>query len=86
VQTIAPSAGEVGCGVTRLLLAAVVAVLAVDLVSPDLEVVAHSPDGVVMGIRHRRRQIEGVQFHPESVLTLDGFTMLERWVSMVRGS
>ncbi|MCK4810999.1 MAG: aminodeoxychorismate/anthranilate synthase component II [Methanosarcinales archaeon] len=59
--------------------------LAVERVSPDLEVVAHSPDGVVMGIRHKRRPIEGVQFHPESVLTPDGLGMIERWVGMVAG-
>ena len=37
----------------------------------------------VMGIRHKRRLIEGVQFHPESVLTPDGLGMIERWVGMV---
>ena len=51
--------------------------------SPDLDVVAHSPDDVIMGIRHKRRLIEGVQFHPESVLTPDGRGMIERWVGMV---
>jgi len=51
--------------------------------SPDLDVVAHSPDDVIMGIRHKRRPIEGVQFHPESVLTPDGDEMIERWVGMV---
>ncbi|MCK5109606.1 MAG: gamma-glutamyl-gamma-aminobutyrate hydrolase family protein, partial [Methanosarcinales archaeon] len=60
--------------------------LAVDQVSPELIVVAHSPDGVVMGIRHKRRQIEGVQFHPESVLTPEGLGIVERWVEVVRGS
>ena len=39
----------------------------------------------VMGIRHKRRLIEGVQFHPESVLTPDGLGMIERWVGMVAG-
>ena len=38
----------------------------------ELEVTAWSPDGVVMGIRHRTHPVEGFQFHPESILTEDG--------------
>ena len=40
---------------------------------PDaLEVTARTPEGEIMGVRHQRLRIEGVQFHPESVLTPEG--------------
>ena len=42
----------------------------------DLVITAHSDDGVIMGTRHRELRIEGVQFHPESVLTDEGPRLL----------
>lgn len=49
---------------------------------PDvLEVTATSEDGVVMGLRHRTLPIEGVQFHPESVLTDSGHKMLQNFLA-----
>jgi anthranilate synthase component II len=48
---------------------------------PDqLVVTARTPDGEVMGVRHRVHRIEGVQFHPESVLTPDGPAMAENFL------
>ena len=51
---------------------------------PDvLEVTANTSDGVVMGLRHRTLAIEGVQFHPESILTPSGPTLLANFLSQL---
>ena len=46
----------------------------------SLEVTARSADGVVMGVRHRELPVEGVQFHPESVLTTEGPRLLQNFL------
>ena len=49
---------------------------------PDvLEVTAETDDGVVMGLRHRDLPVEGVQFHPESILTEGGHRLLQNFLS-----
>ena len=45
-----------------------------------LEVTARTEDGIIMGLRHREHDVEGVQFHPESVLTEWGHRMLANWL------
>ena len=59
--------------------------LVVDRASlPDvLEVSAETADGVVMGVRHREWPVEGVQFHPESILTTEGPRLVRNWVASV---
>jgi anthranilate synthase len=49
-----------------------------------LEVTAESEDGVIMGVRHRDLPMEAVQFHPESILTLDGQCGLKLMENVVR--
>lgn len=46
----------------------------------ELEVTARTDSGVVMAVRHRRLDVEGVQFHPESVLTQGGHRMIANWL------
>jgi para-aminobenzoate synthetase component 2 len=51
-------------------------------VPPELEVSARTESGVIMGLRHRSLPVEGVQFHPESVLTEGGHRMLANWLAV----
>ena len=47
---------------------------------PDLVVTATSDDGEIMGVRHRKFAVEGVQFHPEAILTEHGHALLENFL------
>lgn len=57
--------------------------LAPDSIPAELEVTARSTDGVIMGVRHRDFDVEGVQFHPESILTSSGHDLLRTWLGRV---
>jgi anthranilate synthase component 2 len=46
----------------------------------ELKVTATTPDGVIMGVRHITYPIEGIQFHPESILTTEGPKMIRSWI------
>ena len=52
-----------------------------DTVPDTLEVTARTDSGVIMGVRHKQFLVEGVQFHPESVLTEGGYRMLANWLA-----
>jgi para-aminobenzoate synthetase component 2 len=52
-----------------------------DSVPAELEVTGTTPSGIVMALRHRELPIEGVQFHPESVLTEGGHRLLATWLT-----
>ena len=47
---------------------------------PELEVTAWTDNGVVMGVRHKMFPVEGVQFHPESIMTQAGKELLKNWL------
>ena len=49
---------------------------------PDvLEITAETDDGIVMGLRHRELDVEGVQFHPESILTAKGHDLIATFLA-----
>jgi anthranilate synthase component 2 len=57
-------------------------IVAEDGLPRELEITARTEDGIIMGLRHRRYPIEGVQFHPESVLTHDGKQLIKNFLQM----
>ena len=52
-----------------------------DTLSSDLEVIARTPDQQIMAVRHKTYDVRGVQFHPESILTENGITIMKNWLS-----
>lgn len=52
----------------------------------ELEVTARTAEGEIMGVRHRALQVEGVQFHPESILTPQGARLLENFLDLAHGA
>jgi anthranilate synthase component II len=50
----------------------------------ELKISARTNDGVIMGVTHRKYPVEGIQFHPESVLTQDGEIILNNWLEVYK--
>ncbi|MCY4102750.1 MAG: aminodeoxychorismate/anthranilate synthase component II [bacterium] len=84
VSQIHHDGGGVLAGVSNPLQATRYHSLVVDPASvPDsLEVTASTTDGVIMGLRHRSMAVEGLQFHPESQMTIDGHAILANFLGL----
>jgi anthranilate synthase/aminodeoxychorismate synthase-like glutamine amidotransferase len=61
-------------------------IAAPDSLPPELEVTARTPEGEIMGVRHRTLMVEGVQFHPESILTPDGPRLMQNFLELTAGT
>jgi anthranilate synthase/aminodeoxychorismate synthase-like glutamine amidotransferase len=83
VSTVHHDGRGVFAGVTQRFVAGRYHSLVVTEPAPaDLEVSARTEDGIVMGLRHRRWPLHGVQFHPESVLTGEGKKILRNFLEL----
>jgi len=50
--------------------------------SDNLEITSETSDKIIMGIRHKQYPIEGIQFHPESILTTEGEGIIKNWLEL----
>lgn len=55
-----------------------------DTLSDELEITAETKEGEIMGLRHKKYMIEGVQFHPEAMLTECGHELLQNFITLAR--
>ena len=53
-----------------------------DSIDDQLQPTAYDEDGHLMGIRHQKYDVHGVQFHPESIMTVGGLQMIENWINL----
>jgi anthranilate/para-aminobenzoate synthase component II len=57
-------------------------IVADESLPPELEITSYTSDGEIMGIRLKGRLVEGVQFHPESIMTRDGVRLVANFLDM----
>jgi anthranilate synthase component II len=50
-------------------------------ISPELKVTAVNDEGMIMGLRHKKYDVKGLQFHPESIMTSEGPKMIKNWLN-----
>lgn len=48
----------------------------------DLTISAYTEDGIIMAVRHNVNPVEGIQFHPESILTIEGKKIIDNWLAL----
>lgn len=53
-----------------------------DSLPEEMEITAQTNDGCIMGVRHKQRQVYGIQFHPESILTPDGLKIINNFLEV----
>ncbi|RPI73212.1 MAG: aminodeoxychorismate/anthranilate synthase component II [Ignavibacteriales bacterium] len=53
-----------------------------DSIPGSLEISAETDNGIIMGVRHKNFPVEGIQFHPESILTNEGYNIIKNWLSL----
>jgi len=53
-----------------------------ETIPSSLEISAQTDDGIIMGVRHKQFPIEGIQFHPESILTSEGENLIKNWIKL----